>query len=64
MRPKNDYFGASASYQHATTAKLGGILVNLTKYLAFRRFCSTSKNGFLLAFFVIFLARKKWEHNL
>ena len=30
---KNDYFGASASYEHAITAKIEGILVYLTKGL-------------------------------
>ena len=26
--PKNDYFGASASYERAITAKIGRIIVN------------------------------------
>ena len=46
MRAKNDYFEAGASYEHAITTKLEGILVNLTTYLASKRFCATSKNAF------------------
>ena len=46
MRAKNDYFEAGASYEHAITTKLEGILVNLTTYLASKRFCATSKKAF------------------
>ena len=54
MRPKNGYFGASASYEHAITTKIGWILVDLTIYINSKRFCATSKNGFFPAIFVIF----------
>ena len=54
MRPKNDYFGTSASYEHAMTTKIAGILVNLTIYLDSKGFCATLKNEFFLAIFVIF----------
>ena len=54
MRPKNDYFAASASYEHAMTTKISGILVNLTIYLDFKGFCATLKNGFFPAILVIF----------
>ena len=51
MKPKNDYFGASASYEHAITAKIVGILVNLNINLDSKGFCATSKNGFFTAIF-------------
>ena len=53
MRPKNYYFGTSASYEHAMTTKIAGILVNLTIYLGSKGFCATSKNGLFPAIFVI-----------
>ena len=54
MKPKNDLFGTSASYEQAMATKIAGILVNLTIYLDFKGFCATLKNGFFPAIFVIF----------
>ena len=73
MGAKNDYFGASASYQHAITAKLGRILVNLTKCLASKGFCYTSKMDFpaffcdfscpIFGWFSQLLETRKWRFS-
>ena len=49
MKPKNDYFGTSASYEQALTTKIAGILVNLIIYLDSKGFWATLKNVFFPA---------------